>query len=130
MNYEEIEKITSKLKKDDGFECEECGKCCYSPKNELNYFDIERFEENNVDLSGVDFDKFIPTIIEKEDGSCYYLDRKKKLCTIHLYKPSICRNYPFFTYDGWIQRKPCLKEQETQEFYSIELYWVDKCYNW
>ena len=62
--------------------------------------------------------------------NCYYFDRNKKLCTKYLYRPSICRNYPFFIQDGWIQRKPCLKEQKTQEYYSRQLYWVDKCYNW
>jgi len=76
------------------YKCKQCGECCRVRGVPLTLFDIERIEKNTdkeFALYDISRKKFV---IEKRiwDNGCVFLDDIN--CTIHKYKPLICRLFP------------------------------------
>ena len=74
------------------FECLKCGKCC-TLKIEPTEEDINRIKSMGHKKS----DFMEGRYLKKVNGKCVFLVRKGKyyICSIHGYKPGICREWPF-----------------------------------
>lgn len=76
------------------YDCKKCGECCKVRGVPLTLFDIERIEtstDKEFALYDVSRNRFV---IEKRiwDNGCVFLD--DKYCSIHEYKPLICKLFP------------------------------------
>jgi Fe-S-cluster containining protein len=106
------------------FSCQSCGNCCRYFSINLTHLDIERITENRPDLKATDFvafetsdekddhESFISTygkrqiILKKKPNSkeCVFLENNK--CSIHAFKPRVCKVWPFSLDKGnitWIK---------------------------
>lgn len=106
------------------FACQSCGNCCRYFNINLTHFDIERILENRPDLKASDFvtysnadlkediEAFISTsgkrqlsLKKKADGKeCLFLINN--MCSIHDFKPRVCKVWPFSLEKGnisWIK---------------------------
>jgi Fe-S-cluster containining protein len=132
----DLEKFIESLKKEDGFECEKCGKCCHGTQLEITPEDFTKLEDNKIDISLIEVGRFEDETVHKatimftNEGECPYWDATTKLCIIHPNEPMICKIFPYcieryiprddynseYTYYRII-RKPCLKEREKVDYY-------------
>lgn len=94
-------------------ECAQCGCCCENIyvrhhgkviQNEIEFEEIKKIDNYS-------FYKHI-SIIKKDDFglvfSCDKFDKKRRLCTDHKNRPSICRNYPseeIFSFGAQLQER-------------------------
>lgn len=106
------------------FNCESCGSCCKHFNVNITHLDIQRILENRKDLTVDDFvtttfsedkednESFISTYgkrnlalkKKKNSNECLFLDGNR--CSIHFFKPLVCRVWPFAYEDGkitWIK---------------------------
>ncbi|MHC1605229.1 MAG: YkgJ family cysteine cluster protein [Candidatus Methanofastidiosia archaeon] len=78
------------------YECRMCGECCHCRSVPLTKGDMERIsrlsKKNDFTEYYVNMNKFVLSRREWDAG-CIFLDDKK--CTIHRYKPLVCRLFPF-----------------------------------
>ena len=95
------------------FRCLRCGKCCRW-KGLVKVTDAEAdsiaaflnmepraFIESLTRLSP---DRTTLSLLEKEDGSCYFYDEENRCCRIQPVKPGQCRAFPFvWNFPGWEQ---------------------------
>jgi len=93
------------------FHCLRCGKCCRW-KGLVKVTDAEAdaiaaflkmgpraFIETLTRLSP---DRTTLSLLEKEDGSCYFYDEELRICRIQPVKPGQCRAFPFsWNFPGW-----------------------------
>ena len=78
------------------FRCAMCGNCCRFGIIELSPEDVLRIESKGY--QGF-YEKDGDTIlIRKADGRCVFLENS--LCSIHDFKPEVCRKFPFFLVFG------------------------------
>ena len=91
------------------FKCTQCGTCCKWPghvkvsEEEIEKIcdylkmDFSHFVENYTELTR---DRRSLTIIDQEDGSCFFLKDNK--CEINEVKPNQCSAFPFtWNFPGW-----------------------------
>ncbi len=106
------------------FSCQSCGNCCRYFSINLTHLDVERVLENRPDLKATDFvsfesseekdelESFISTygkrqiILKKKPNTkeCIFLEDNK--CSIHSFKPIVCKVWPFSLEKGnitWIK---------------------------
>lgn len=106
------------------FNCESCGSCCKHFNVNVTHLDIKRILENRSDLTVKDFvtttfsddkednESFISTYgkrnlalkKKKDSKECLFLDGNR--CSIHFFKPLVCRVWPFGYENGkisWIK---------------------------
>lgn len=106
------------------FNCESCGSCCKHFNVNVTHLDIKRILENRSDLTVEDFvtttfsddkednESFISTYgkrnlalkKKKDSKECLFLDGNR--CSIHFFKPLVCRVWPFGYENGkisWIK---------------------------
>ena len=90
----------------DEFKCSECGFCCYHggqikiTKAELEI--IGEFLEAPITCAALipvrelesELGVFMLTVTEP----CFFMDKMKRSCMIHLVKPQACRDYPWKLY--------------------------------
>lgn len=81
------------------FKCEKCGDCCkgyggtFVTEEDIQAIaaylktDPERFVEDYCCMSGGQ-----PVLAQQKNGYCMFWDN---LCTIHLVKPKMCKQWPF-----------------------------------
>ncbi|MDF1558533.1 MAG: YkgJ family cysteine cluster protein, partial [ANME-2 cluster archaeon] len=110
--------------RDVGFKCMKCGWCCCpDPEFEIEILDIHR-PSNAISVLPRDIraiqdatglylldvvepdiyscirgEKMLSTgwiLKRKHDGTCWFFDDDRNLCTIYEYRPLICRVFPFF----------------------------------
>ncbi len=82
-------------KKRSKFKCIKCGECCRL-KFKLKKSDIERLERGKIDWTRfVDEDWKLKVV----NGNCIFLKKKngKEICSIYKFRPSVCREWPFFS---------------------------------
>ena len=84
---------------DELFKCQNCGDCCkgyggtFITDRDIKQIaaylgvDVQRFVEDYCQLSGGK-----PVLAQGNHGYCLFWD---KLCTIHVVKPRMCRQWPF-----------------------------------
>ncbi|MEK7434565.1 MAG: YkgJ family cysteine cluster protein [Cyanobacteriota bacterium] len=108
------------------FACQSCGSCCKYFNINITHIDLERIIENRPDLTTKDFvsyvqanpkepedESFISTYgkrelaLKKKKGKneCVFLD-DRNMCSIHEFKPIVCRVWPFSLEKGvisWIE---------------------------
>lgn len=108
------------------FACQSCANCCRYFNINITHLDIKRILENRPDLTSNDFvyftqsdpkedesESFISTYgkrdisLKKKPNSqdCVFLD-EKNMCSIHDFKPIVCRVWPFSLEKGkisWIK---------------------------
>lgn len=96
------------------FSCQSCGKCCKFFSVNITHLDIKRILENRPDLQVSDFVDFKPSTDKndneafistsgkkelilkkksKKNNECVFLENNK--CSIHSFKPLVCRVWPF-----------------------------------
>jgi len=81
------------------FDCKMCGECCHCKMIPISNGDMERIHRFNSDKEFMEFSTSInaPIIARRDwDYGCIFLDDTK--CSIHQYKPLICRLYPYAMY--------------------------------
>lgn len=106
------------------FACQTCGNCCRSFNINLTHLDIERILENRPDLTVNDIVSFSPSekddpesfistygkrqiTLKKQTGKdeCIFLENN--ICSIHAFKPRVCKVWPFSLEKGdkitWIK---------------------------
>jgi len=80
--------------KKDKFKCIMCGKCC-----NLN-FKLKKYDIKELERGKINWVKFTDENwkFKKNNGYCIFLKEKngKKICSIHKFKPYVCREWPFF----------------------------------
>lgn len=98
------------------FSCQSCGNCCKYFDINITHLDIERILKNRPDLIAKDFVSFIQADTnkdtekesfistygrreialkkKKETKSCVFLN-ENNMCSIHDFKPLVCRVWPF-----------------------------------
>lgn len=82
-------------KKKDKFKCVNCGECCRL-RVKLKKSDIKRFENGKIDwIRFVDENWKLKMV----NGHCIFLKEKngKKICSVYKFRPSTCRQWPFFS---------------------------------
>ncbi|MFN8576489.1 MAG: YkgJ family cysteine cluster protein [Candidatus Sericytochromatia bacterium] len=112
----EIKNFLSKNKeksKDTDFKCETCGNCCRFKSINITHNDIQKILDNKPDLDISDFVSFktldkndkdcdninyqnnrVSMVFKKKNnGECVFLKDNK--CSIHTFKPLICKTWPF-----------------------------------
>jgi Fe-S-cluster containining protein len=104
---------TKRLIKEGSFECNRCGACCRWPGYvRLEDGEVERISEFLGISVGQFTEKYTEvtddrknlSIIEREDGACYFLTDDG--CAINSVKPNQCRAFPYqWNFFGW--RKKC-----------------------
>ena len=92
------------------FQCLRCGACCkWEGPVRVDMEEITQiaaFLAIEKDIFIRDFTRLAPdrkslSLLEKEDGSCLYLDEEKG-CLIQQVKPLQCREFPFhWKFPGW-----------------------------
>jgi Fe-S-cluster containining protein len=106
------------------FACQSCGNCCRYFNINLTHFDIERILENRPDLKPKDFvafsnedvkedlESFISTsgkrqmTLKKKPGGKECIFLVNNMCSIHDFKPRVCKVWPFSLEKGsitWIK---------------------------
>ncbi len=93
------------------FQCRRCGACC---KWEGPVRVTEQEIDAIADYLGIELQRFIRdctyltpdrrslSLVEKEDGSCFYYDDRRKCCLINPVKPKQCRDFPYrWNFSGW-----------------------------
>ena len=93
------------------FRCVRCGKCCRwkglvkvteEEADSISAFlgmDPRSFIDSLTRLSP---DRTTLSLLEKEDGSCYFYDEDARVCRIQPVKPRQCRAFPFtWSFPGW-----------------------------
>jgi Fe-S-cluster containining protein len=107
------------------FSCQSCGNCCRFFSVNITHLDIKRILENRPDLKATDFVDFKASIDKndneafistagkkelvlkkknKESNECIFLENNK--CSIHSFKPLVCKVWPFSLEKGnitWIK---------------------------
>ncbi|GIW22761.1 MAG: hypothetical protein KatS3mg068_1768 [Candidatus Sericytochromatia bacterium] len=107
------------------FLCQSSGNCCRFFSVNITHLDIKRILENRPDLKAIDFvdfkistdkndnESFISTSGKKElvlkkkskdSQECIFLENNK--CSIHSFKPLVCKVWPFSLEKGeitWIK---------------------------
>ncbi len=87
------------VRREDKFDCAQCGGCCklYNvlPKEE----DIQRIENHGHKRSNFMNGTKLKRL---KGGSCFFLKKrgKKYFCKIHKFRPDVCRKWPFAEYLG------------------------------
>ena len=93
------------------FQCLRCGKCC-------RWKGLVKVTDEEVDaiaaflkmeprafiekLTRLSPDRTTLSLLEKEDGSCYFYDEEFRSCRIQPVKPGQCRAFPFaWNFPGW-----------------------------
>ena len=93
------------------FRCLRCGKCC-------RWKGLVKVTEAEADaiaaflkmeprdfietLTRLSPDRTTLSLLEKEDGSCYFYDEELRCCRIQPVKPGQCRAFPFvWNFPGW-----------------------------
>jgi Fe-S-cluster containining protein len=160
------------IKKKDGYECQKCGLCCGAYRHDIQItkedyeellefgYDVSHIKRNitssedrmfyEINEGGIDR-IYWGAVIRFNGGTCPYLDKETKLCSLHPHEPLICkiypctiqRIYPFSegtktTDDKDIKmkayeicRKPCLKERVDKGIKEWEpefkSYYVEEC---
>lgn len=90
--------------------CQRCGNCCRWPGDVILKEDEVKPIANHLGLEEVRFiqdytrlsaNRMHLSIIEKEDGSCVFLEGKN-ICLIQSVKPEQCSGFPNrWRFDGW-----------------------------
>ena len=85
------------------FECLKCGICCGDTSKKLRHIlALETEVEKIATVTGQNILKFSERVesrepyayeLKKSGGKCVFL--QNNLCTVYLYRPLICRFYPF-----------------------------------
>jgi len=81
------------------YECKMCGKCCHCRTVPLSKGDMERVGRFNEDVDFMEYNVGLrsPVLARREwDYGCVFLDDKR--CSIHQFKPLICRLFPYAIY--------------------------------
>lgn len=81
------------------YDCQMCGRCCHCRTVPLTRGDIERIGRFNTDKDFLEFHVPLrtPVLARREwDLGCVFLEDGR--CTIHQYKPLICRLFPYAIY--------------------------------
>ena len=93
------------------FRCVRCGQCC-------RWKGLVKVTEEEADsiaaflnmdprsfinsLTRLSPDRTTLSLLEKEDGSCYFYDEEARVCRIQPVKPRQCRAFPFtWSFPGW-----------------------------
>lgn len=102
-NFNELHKELPLVKKGTTFSCLKCGRCCelevIVTESELKLIE-EKYPEKVKEVERIRKYKKISNglyslLFSSEMGSeCIFL--KNNLCTVHEYKPVLCKLYPFF----------------------------------
>lgn len=82
-------------------DCSDCGgRCCLDQRVILSKSDIDRIASRGYKLE--DFAEFRDGFwrLKNYMGPCVFLDRRTGKCTIHEFKPTVCRLYPVIYFDG------------------------------
>lgn len=98
-------------KNDNLFKCTRCGTCCQwagyvrLKDNEIvqiaEFLDMELRDFTNKYTILTD-DRQNLSLIEKDDGSCIFLNQDPPECEINQVKPLQCRNFPLiWNFEGW-----------------------------
>jgi len=93
------------------FRCLRCGKCCrwkgLVKVTETEADSIAAFlhmepREFIESLTRLSPDRTTLSLLEKEDGSCWFYDEENCCCRIQPVKPDQCRAFPFrWNFPGW-----------------------------
>ena len=90
-----IKKIRLGLRKEK-FVCLMCGNCCRFGIIELSEDDVKRIGSHGY--GGFHERENDEIRLRKANGKCVFLEDGK--CSIHDFKPEVCRRFPFFTFLG------------------------------
>ena len=93
------------------FHCVRCGKCCTwkglvkvtpDEADSIAAF-LKMTPRDFIDsLTRLSPDRTTLSLLEKEDGSCYFYEAETRSCRIQPVKPGQCRAFPFtWNFPGW-----------------------------
>ena len=93
--------------------CQRCGNCCRWPGDVIVTPEEVSAIAEHVGMDGTEFiqqrtrlsaNRRHLSIIEKEDGSCFYLEGENK-CLIQPVKPEQCKGFPnVWRFEGWREK--------------------------
>ncbi len=106
------------------FNCVLCGTCC----SLKGYVKIKDDDDDKIaEFLKIPVSEFLAKfaklscskknllLVEKDDGSCVFLDKDTKKCIIYPVRPKQCRTFPIeWTFPGWEQYCKGLAKNDTE----------------